>query len=382
MSADALHQFGEFDPKVVVIQPTPFCNIDCTYCYLADRDKFHVMTGDTLARIFEQLELLAPARQQVTVIWHAGEPMVLGAQWYREAFDRIAQSSRIEAQHCLQTNATLLTPDWCHVLRDYRVQLGVSLDGPADIQDAHRKTRAGSGTFDTVAKGLRLLEANGVDFGVICVVTDKSVGRPEDLFDFFDGLGIRQIAFNCEELKGVNRRSSLAADHHLEQYKFFLSTFWRLTQDSKRKWNIRDINQVIDRLAGVDTTPNHTLNTVGNILSFTYSGDVSTFSPELMNAAYGKFATFALGNIHEDSLQDLLSSPLAASMACEINAGIEKCRADYSYFAVCGGGDPASKIFENGSFNSTETQFCRFTVQAPTDIILAELDAGVGRRLA
>ena len=32
---------------MVVVQPTAFCNINCTYCYLPDRTDKHVMAPST-----------------------------------------------------------------------------------------------------------------------------------------------------------------------------------------------------------------------------------------------------------------------------------------------------------------------------------------------
>ena len=42
---------------LLVLQPTPFCNIDCSYCYLSDRRSTARMSLETLAlacrRVFE-----------------------------------------------------------------------------------------------------------------------------------------------------------------------------------------------------------------------------------------------------------------------------------------------------------------------------------------
>ena len=42
----------------------------------------------------------------------------------------------------------------------------------------------------------------------------------------------------------------------------------------------------------------------------------------------------------------------------EIAQGVQKCRDTCDYFDVCGGGSPSNKYYENGTFDSTETQFC------------------------
>ena len=55
--------------------------------------------------------------------------------------------------------------------------------------------------------------------------------------------------------------------------------------------------------------------------------------------------------------------------AGEIGEGIEMCRAECKYFPVCGGGVPSNKVFENGTFASTETMYCRLTKKRVTDFL-------------
>ena len=38
--------------ELLVIQPTPFCNINCAYCYLPDRNSKHVISEQTLINLF------------------------------------------------------------------------------------------------------------------------------------------------------------------------------------------------------------------------------------------------------------------------------------------------------------------------------------------
>ena len=40
---------------MVVLQPTAFCNINCSYCYLPDRSNKHVMAQTTVTRLFSEV---------------------------------------------------------------------------------------------------------------------------------------------------------------------------------------------------------------------------------------------------------------------------------------------------------------------------------------
>jgi uncharacterized protein len=64
----------EYGPlELLVLQPTPFCNINCSYCYLPDRQDTSRMSLPTLGRTFEWAFSSGLVRQPFTLLWHAGE---------------------------------------------------------------------------------------------------------------------------------------------------------------------------------------------------------------------------------------------------------------------------------------------------------------------
>ena len=71
--------------QLLVVQPTPFCNIDCKYCYLPNRTSKAVVSTETLRNLFSQVFASGWFGDGLSVVWHAGEPMVLPIAFYREA---------------------------------------------------------------------------------------------------------------------------------------------------------------------------------------------------------------------------------------------------------------------------------------------------------
>jgi len=47
--------------QLLVVQPTPFCNIDCRYCYLGDRTNKSVVATETLRNLFAQVFASGPS---------------------------------------------------------------------------------------------------------------------------------------------------------------------------------------------------------------------------------------------------------------------------------------------------------------------------------
>src|SRR5262249_33497154 len=123
--------------ELLVIQPTPFCNLDCSYCYLPDRKNTSKITLATLEKTFDWVFSSGLVRAPFTLLWHAGEPMVLPASFYEQATELLERqnNSGFEVVQSFQTNATLLDVDWCDFIKRHNVHVGVSVDGPAFLHD-------------------------------------------------------------------------------------------------------------------------------------------------------------------------------------------------------------------------------------------------------
>lgn len=141
---------------LLVIQPTPFCNIDCSYCYLPDRLSRKRITPVVLDRLFAEIFASGLARQPFTVVWHAGEPLVLPPSFYAEALTLLDRhnTARLSVAHSFQTNGTLLDEAWCDFIQQRTLRIGVSVDGPAFLHDRCRKTRGGDGTLSRTLDGI------------------------------------------------------------------------------------------------------------------------------------------------------------------------------------------------------------------------------------
>ena len=364
--------------QLLVVQPTPFCNIDCRYCYLPDRTNKSVVAEETLHNLFSQVFASGWAEEGLSVVWHAGEPLVLPIAFYRRAFALIdaLKPARLAVKHSFQTNGTLIDDAWCDFIVEAGVNVGVSIDGPQRLHDKNRVTRSGRGTFDKTIAGVRSLRLHGVPFHVISVLTAESLAAPQEMFDFYLAEGIDNICFNVEESEGEHRSSSFATAGIEDSYYRFLSEFWRLSSEHPGK--IQFIREIDDAQRNIfrpkDAGFFNQLATPFAITSMDWTGNIATFSPELLGLKSPLYDNFVLGNINRDRLVDLADRPLLVRMHTDIEAGIALCRERCEYFSVCGGGEPVNKLFENGSFATTETTYCRMTKMRATDLVLDRLE--------
>ena len=364
--------------ELLVIQPTPFCNIDCRYCYLPDRNSKAVVSSKTLANLFSQVFASGWTDDCLSVVWHAGEPMVLPIEFYRDTFrmiDRLRPAEQ-EVAHSFQTNGTLIDESWCAFIADERVGVGVSIDGPKQFHDRHRLTRSGRGTFERTIAGIRLLRRHEVPFHVISVLSPASMAAPREMFDFYVEEGIEQVCFNVEESEGDHVSDSFRQAGIETAYYRFLTEFWRLSSAAPGKITfIREIEQAMGQVMRPSDAPfRNQLVEPFAVTSMDWAGNISTFSPELLGLKNAAYQDFLLGNINRDALVDLPHRPNFARMLADIESGVEMCRERCEYFSVCGGGEPVNKLAENGSFASSETTYCRLIKMRGTDLILNALE--------
>ncbi len=364
--------------QLLVIQPTPFCNIDCRYCYLPERTNKAVVAEATLVNLFSQVFASGWVHDGVSVVWHAGEPLVLPVDFYRRAFRLIDELKppALTLTHAFQTNGTLIDDAWCAFFAEQRVNVGVSIDGPRRLHDINRVTRAGRGTFERTIAGIRRLRRHEVPFHVISVLSAESLAAPREMFDFYLSEGIERVCFNVEESEGDHVSRSFGEAGIEDSYYRFLRAFWRLAAAAPGKLafirEIDDATQLV--LRPTETAFFNQLVEPFAITSMDWAGNLATFSPELLGLKNPAYDDFIIGNINRDRLIDLPQRPALARMLADINAGVALCRQRCEYFSICGGGEPVNKLAENGTFVSTETTYCRMTKMRATDLVLDLLD--------
>ncbi|NQV99824.1 MAG: GRRM system radical SAM/SPASM domain protein [Rhodospirillales bacterium] len=365
--------------SLLVVQSTSFCNIDCDYCYLPGRAVNNRMSEATLEALFSKV-FASPyvSEKGFTLVWHAGEPLVLPVAYYRRAHELLCRGNRhnIPVQVSFQTNGTLLNDEWCGFFKEIGARIGVSIDGPRHLHDRHRRTRGGEGSFARTMAGVRCLLRNDVPFSVIAVLTAEAMQQPEAMYRFFIDNAITSIGFNVEEMEGVNTTTSLSLETCYAQFHAFYSRFLELNGDGRLR--LREVSSLRNHLRTENPKTLADQCQPMQIITVDWQGGVSTFSPELHGLPTDPYGPFTFVNVHEHPLSEIFASPRFAAVQADILAGVDMCARTCPYFSVCGGGAPANKFFENGSFASTETIYCRTRVKALTDVLLPYFEAACG----
>lgn len=159
------------------------CNLRCKYCYYLPTAELYDghESRMSLALLEEYIRQYIDAVEApvATFCWHGGEPLLAGIDFYRKAMElqeRYRGDKTIE--NTLQTNGTLVDEAWCDFFRQHRFLVGLSLDGPQALHDAHRLDAAGEPTHGRVARAALLMASRGVEFNILCAVNAVSVRQP------------------------------------------------------------------------------------------------------------------------------------------------------------------------------------------------------------
>jgi uncharacterized protein len=254
------------DGASVMIKPVgASCNLDCVYCYYLPTSQLfgghqRRMSPGTLERVFAGL--LPGFEDQVNIVWQGGEPTLAGLDFFRHAIElqrRYARPGQ-RVSHALQTNCTLLDDEWCAFLREHRFLVGASVDGPPRFHDAYRVTTRGRASSGAVLRGIAGLREHGVEFNILCVINDRNVHHPGELWRFLLSLGSPWIQFipaiEWEDDPGSPGRRRLApySPGAADFGRFLCAVFDRWFDRARERVSVRLFDAVLNKLV-LDVMP-------------------------------------------------------------------------------------------------------------------------------
>lgn len=164
----------------LMLMPSLACPAGCLYCF-GPRQGGESISQASLEKFIHWLHVSAD-EQDIEITFHGGEPLSVGAEFYRQALPRLTYDfAPCRIHFAIQSNLWLLTDELCDLFAEYHVSIGTSLDGPKNINDAQR----GIGNFRRTFAGIELARRCGLSVGCICTFTSQSSLSLNQIIAFF-----------------------------------------------------------------------------------------------------------------------------------------------------------------------------------------------------
>lgn len=160
------------------------CNLACSYCYVYNRgdegwrNQPKFMTPNVARRTAQRMRehLEKHQKQDVSIVFHGGEPMLGGPSQIRELTSVILDTfagSGVRVQAGMQSNLTLFDAAMADTLLALGIPIGVSIDGPPHVNDRYRLDHQGRGSAAVLEKNLEILTSptyRPLFSGFLCVI--------------------------------------------------------------------------------------------------------------------------------------------------------------------------------------------------------------------
>lgn len=341
----------------LLIKPaSAVCNLDCSYCFYLDRDAdpYKSLPARRMtAEILEQLvdSYLFYSYPNSVFAFQGGEPTLAGLPFFQQLVRFQHQHGRNgqTVSNAMQTNGVLLDQDWCDLFRDTNWLLGVSLDGPEEINDLYRFNKEGRGTWKRVVQSIELLQKNKVEFNILCVLSQANVGKAKELYRFYRSLGIDNVQYiPLAEFDAAG--NPLPFTISAEQYGRFLVETFDLWWPERRKMRIRYFDNLAEAVAGQKPGTCTMHETCDSYVVVEYNGDVypCDFFVE---------GRWKLGNVALDSWTEIARRTRRYSFASKKTLAHPECQA-CEYQSICHGGCPKFRHGPHGRFDDLD-YFCK-----------------------
>ena len=333
------------------------CNLACDYCYYSTCGG---RPGPRRNRIDRALlektirEYMACSRGAVCFAWQGGEPLLAGLEFFEEVVALQARHAPpgTTISNVLQTNGTLLNDAWSRFFRNYNFLIGVSIDGPRDVHDAHRVTATGKGSFDLVMRKIGHLRRHDVDFNVLTVLHEDNVNRPQDLMAFYACEGFRYVQF----IPGMDFRARSPDEpvRYLitpDEYGCFLcETFDIWFNDGAPVMSVRFFDNMLSVYAGREAEMCTHCRSCPTTLVLEQNGDAYPCDFYLDDG-------YRLGNVGGDGLQRILAHPAYRKFLRLKDALPEPCRR-CRHHRLCHGGCPRNRTYGTDARRTGPEYFC------------------------
>lgn len=337
-----------------LIKPTNACNLRCKYCFIQDTLKASskIMSVDLAKKTIDKIAEFIIEHHQIEckIIWHGGEPLLWKASNYDAVLSYMYDAyPEISWENAMQSNLTLLTDEHLRVIKKFDIDLSTSMDGYEQLHDQTRLTSDGCGSHSLVLEKIRTLRGEGINFGLILVLTSRNIDKIIDIYRYYKNLnqGFLINPLLAEGEAKTNEDLSITPEQYSEaMIKLF--DYWVKDKDAV------SVSNFVEWTSSIATG-------MTSICSFCRNCQTifSVIEPNGDIAPCDRFCghkEFIFGNIQTDYLTDVYERKYRVFAKRADILKDSECQ-DCRFWNVCNGGCPSESIGGMGDINH-KTTYC------------------------
>lgn len=357
------------------------CEHSCPYCQVSRQSENKAlfdMSPNTAARALD-LVFASPSKN-IKIEFQGGEPLLnFGLIQFvvKEAERRNRQASKTIV-FVIATNLALVSREVLDFCRDHSILISTSLDGPEDLHNSNRP-RPGHDSYHRVINGIQMARQSlGWDHvSALMTTTRESLSRGREIVDEYVKQGFNSIFLRPVSPYGFAVKTKRYGAYSNERWMSFYRDCLGYIIDLNRG-GVSLLEQyaavILQKMLTSDDPRYVDLMSPSGIgiaaVVYNYDGVVYASDEGRMLAEMGDKA-FALGNVSEDSYEEIFGSPKLLEPLDESFAFSAPMCNDCAFEAFCG----ADPVFHHGVYGDfvgrkPESEFCyrnletfRFLVQ-------------------
>ena len=345
------------------------CDHSCHYCQVSrvsmNRSRYD-MSLETADRALD-LVFRSPA-ERLKIEFQGGEPL-LNLEVIRhvvaEAEQRAAHSGR-KVDFVITTNLSFLTDEILEFVREHRIAVSTSLDGPAFIHNANRP-RPGNDAYESTIRGItRVRDAIGHgSVSALMTTTRLSLDHPLEIVEEFVAQGFSHIFLRPLSPYGFAVRTQTKTSYDLDAFlAFYKSALGRIIELNRSgRFMVEIYAQILlTKILTPYATGYVDLRSPAGagigVAVYNYDGDVYASDESRMLAEMGD-TSFRLGNVLTNSYEEIFGGPtlqrLIRASCVESLPGCSECA-----FNVWCGSDPVENHATQGDIigHRPTSRFC------------------------
>ncbi len=265
----------------ILIKPVSSdCNMACAYCYYRPVEALYPdakrprMSLETFEQVCAQYLALEP--REIKVGWQGGEPTLMGLDFFRDVVE-------VERRHTppggcfgnsLQTNGAVLDEEWCQFLARNQFLVGLSIDGPPEL-NTMRRFADGRPAYERTMRALHLLKEHEVEHNVLVVISRANVDHPREILQFLVENDCHYSQFiPCTEPTDEPGRVSEHSISAQQYADFMIAVFDAWIENDDPSYYIRRVDNWLHLFFGLPPECCEYRGDCSNLVTIEWNGDV------------------------------------------------------------------------------------------------------------